>query len=267
MNHKTTIVTAFFDIGRGNWTGVKNGQVMPFYLKRTTENYFENFSRIAAIQNPMVIYTEPKYHQQIIDIREKFGLEGLTTIVEMDVFENWKPLLDKISSVQKNPEYLKGVTQPSMPEYWNAEYVLINYLKSYFICDAIENDLIETEQTAWIDFGYARTDDTVPKNLKWEHDFGDKINFFNIKEIQNRPIVDIIKTNDVYIQGCHIVAPTNKWHHLWNLMQLSMEELLRDSLIDDDQTLLLMSYLKDKENFKLNYVDVNNWFIIFKDYQ
>lgn len=46
-----TIVTAFFDIGRGDWS-VENGH--PNYLQRSNEKYFKYFSNLAQLENEMI---------------------------------------------------------------------------------------------------------------------------------------------------------------------------------------------------------------------
>ena len=61
-----TIVTAFFDIGRGDWTPDKG---LPHYLERKTETYFERFSNLATLENPMVIYTSPDLVPKVQQIR------------------------------------------------------------------------------------------------------------------------------------------------------------------------------------------------------
>ena len=47
-----SIVTAFFDIGRG-----EIGEGYPDYLRRTNDTYFEHFSRLAVLENEMVVFT------------------------------------------------------------------------------------------------------------------------------------------------------------------------------------------------------------------
>ena len=54
-----TIVTAFFDIGRGEWTPEKG---LPHYLHRTNETYLDRFSIMAELDNPMVIYKIGRAH-------------------------------------------------------------------------------------------------------------------------------------------------------------------------------------------------------------
>ena len=43
-------------------------------------------------------------------------------------------------------------------------------------------------------------------------------------------------------------------------------ELLKNNLIDDDQTVLLMSYLSRPELFELHKVSPSDWFVAFKEY-
>ncbi len=62
MREEVTIITAFFDIGRGNWQGK---------MQRSNEKYFEYFDFWARIKNKIVVYTEPQYKQKVLDIRRK----------------------------------------------------------------------------------------------------------------------------------------------------------------------------------------------------
>ena len=49
-----SIVTAFFDIGRGNWTPDKG---LPHYLQRSNDTYLERFSHLSKLENEIVIFT------------------------------------------------------------------------------------------------------------------------------------------------------------------------------------------------------------------
>jgi protein YibB len=269
MSEPITIVTAFFDLDRGNWEGEKHGHVIPPYIKRSTGQYFNNFARLAKADNPMVIYTTSEYSDRIAEIRDELGYKDKTTVIVYDsIWDDFTQVLDKISSIQNNEAFIKGIVNPSVPEYWNAKYVLVNFMKGFFVAKANEVKAINTKQAAWIDFGYCREDDTLPGGLSWSYDFGDKINLFYIKEIEpGRMIPDIVSTGDVYLQGCHIVGPTDKWETFWNRMCESINALMTKGMIDDDQTLLLISALAYPDEFKLNKVEGADWFIIFKDYQ
>jgi hypothetical protein len=49
-----------------------------------------------------------------------------------------------------------------------------------------------------------------------------------------------------------IVASHKMWPKLEELVDSSFRELIKNDLIDDDQTLLLMSYLQQPESFELH---------------
>ena len=93
-----TIVTAFFDIGRGEWTPDKG---LPHYLERKTETYIERFSNLATLENPMVIYTSKDLAPKIQQIRGNKP----TTIIPFDFYANCKELRLRINEIQMSDEY------------------------------------------------------------------------------------------------------------------------------------------------------------------
>lgn len=265
-----TIVTAFFDIGRGDWKGVKNGRPMENYLARSNDYYFECFERLAKVKNDMIIYTSPEFKQRIEDIRASHSPDARTVVIELDLYETLRGTKEVIQNVMLRPEYVLFVDNPQLPEYWNPEYVLINFLKTDFVCSSFEQDLIKTELAAWIDFGYARNADTVPDNMLWQYDFDPAfMHFFNLRELDNdRPLFDIVKTNSVYIMGCHAVGGKEAWTTNMQLNYSSLNMLLNCGLIDDDQTIMLMNVRAAPEKYKLHPIDVeqNGWHVIFQKF-
>ena len=61
-----TIVTAFFDIGRGSWSP---SQGLPAYLQRTNDTYFERFANMASLENEMVVFTSEDLVERVNQIR------------------------------------------------------------------------------------------------------------------------------------------------------------------------------------------------------
>jgi protein YibB len=259
-----SIVTAFFDIGRGAWTPDKG---LPHYLQRTNDTYFERFSHLAKLDNEMVIFTSKEFESKIKTLRGTKPTKIYT--IEFDKLVNGE-LKRAIEDVQSNPEYISKInpTQIKNPEYWNADYVLVNLMKSYFVYQAIALDEIHNPLVAWLDFGYCRDESTLNDLTKWCYDFElDKIHMFNLKDyVPETYIEDIIANNDVHITGPCIVASPDLWKILGELVKHSVEELLAHNLIDDDQTILLTSYLMQPDIFKLHKVSNNDWFRVFKDY-
>jgi len=58
-----TIVTAFFDIGRGN---LQSKEELPDYMTRTNDTYFEYFSNLATLDNPMVIFSDNEHIEKML---------------------------------------------------------------------------------------------------------------------------------------------------------------------------------------------------------
>ena len=71
-----TLVTDFFDIGRGNETN----QV----LRKDAEKYLNAFKHWARIQNKLIVYTDSKSAKKVMEIRESFGRGEQTVIIEID---------------------------------------------------------------------------------------------------------------------------------------------------------------------------------------
>lgn len=260
-NNDITIVTAFFDIGRGDWTEDKG---FPHYLKRTTDTYFERFSYLAKLENEMFIFTSKDMIERVADLRE----DRPTTIFEFDLQNEAIDLRELITLVYAEPGYIKMINprERKNPEYWSADYVIINLFKSVFARMAsiqAKNDMI-----AWLDFGYCRTEDTLAGLKHWRYPFNpDKIHLFNIKDyVPGTTIHDMIANNDVHITGPCIVASKDNWRRLEFLVMEGVKELLGNFLIDDDQLFLLLSYLAEPDHFELHRVDSNDWFTVFKNF-
>lgn len=273
---EVTIVTAFVDIGRGEWTGWMNGKPLPAFLPRTTETYMVRFKKLTKLKNRIVCFTQTKFFDEIRAMREDIELIDIDTL-----FSDHQYFYNTITKIHENKEYLEYIKNPHFPEYWSPEYVIINALKSHFVCYAIQNGLCHTDTTAWIDFGYCRPHTVCPEGMLWKFDTQGKINLFSEKEtieqLWSRPIFKTVFTNEVHIQGCHIVAPNKLWPKLKDSVNSALTSLFNVDLIDDDQTLLLMAYRADPDSYHINNKlpppphthaqGDQDWFIIFEKYQ
>lgn len=257
-----TIVTAFFDIGRGDWSHEKG---LPAYLQRTNETYLERFGYMAKLENDMVIFTSKEFVEDIKALRQ----DRPTNILTIDFPNSFHKLRDEIKRVQNDPEYQAKIhpMQIKNPEYWNADYVLVNLLKASFVNQAITRGIIDTDLVAWLDFGYCREFTTANYVEHWYCPLDkDKIHFFTIKDwVEGTYIQDVIANNDVHVTGPCIIAGKEKWPMLEALVHHNVSELLKNNLMDDDQTLLLMSYLQAPNEFELHPLK-DDWFVVFKEY-
>lgn len=253
-----TIVTAFFDIGRADWSA----------YARSVDRYFKNFARLCLLENDVILFTESKHRARLAPLQSR--KPNLTVYYDDDLFTRHEDLLAAISRVQQLPAYRQGLNDPTCPEYNSPKYVLVNYLKSQFCVEAIQRSRPASDTVAWIDFGYLRKNRFLPRSLRWDYDFGDKIRMFRLQPIDGEiDWVHAIKNNTVYIQGCHLVAPQAKWPLMARLMEESFQRLLAQDLMDDDQTLLLMSCLSAPEHFEVLPAELDarlSWFFIFRKF-
>ena len=255
-----TIVTAFYDIGRGEWNN----------FNRKTSYYFECFERLCQLKNKIIVFSEKKFKSRFDNII--CNMKPNLIVIYEEIFKTNKVLIDKIKKTQKILQEKGGLTHGlSSPEHWCPEYVLLTTLKTYFCCSATQKISGIDDTISWIDFGYVRKEKYLPQSKIWRYNFGNKIYLWSIKNIpQKINISEIIKNNIVYIMAGHIVASKEKWKYLKKMMNEQLEKLLSNSLVDDEQTLLLLSYMANKKEFVLyrEIIDYNNldWFYIFHYY-
>lgn len=68
-----TIITGFFDIGRGNRRTEK----------RDNSIYLDYFKSWAKINNKIIIYTNKEISEKVLQIRSEFGLYNETKIFDL----------------------------------------------------------------------------------------------------------------------------------------------------------------------------------------
>ncbi|HGY3716904.1 TPA: protein YibB [Citrobacter gillenii] len=264
MNSSITIVTAFFDIGRGNWTSEKG---FAPYLERKSETYIEYFKNLSTLENEMIIFTSSDLKPEIEKIREG----KRTTVVTLDINNKFKNIKKRISNIQESDEFKSKIEERQLrnPEYWSADYVLVCNLKSYFIKKAIDLKLVSNKMVAWVDFGYCRTPEITRGLTQWNYPFDkDKVNLFTIKRWLNpksiNQVYDYMIKNRSFIIGGAIVATQDKWLEFYNLVSHCQIKTLKQKIVDDDQGIFIMCYYLKPQLIKLNYLGKNRWLYLFK---
>ena len=260
-----SIVTAFFDIGRG-----KIGDDLPAYLKRTTDTYFNYFALLAKLENDMVIFTSAEFKDKILALRQ--GKK--TTVIVFDFKNKFFYIKKRIAQIQNSPQFIKNIDPAQIKniEYWSADYVLINNLKTYFVNQAIKQNLPMHDQVAWLDFGYVRDIDTLNQVSNWRYSFDkNKVHFFAINKdllpIDSlEKVMRFIFNNQVLLIGGCIVAHKDTWQEFFNLLFASQKALMQKNIIDDDQGLYVFCLYQNPNLFEIHDLGKNNWFHLFKKY-
>ncbi|STE17282.1 Involved in lipopolysaccharide biosynthesis [Escherichia coli] len=266
MDSSITIVTAFFDIGRGNWTANKGFSP---HLERTPETYIDYFKNLSTLDNEMIIFTSYDLKPAI----EKIRAGKKTTVVTFDINTKFTAIRQKIHDIQKDDAFRNRLETRQLinPEYWSAEYVLVCNLKAYFINKALEMNLVNNEMVAWIDFGYCRNPEVTNGLSLWNYPFDKrKVNLFTVKRGLNPKSIDHVFehmiNNRSYIIGGAIVATQEKWQAFYKLVRRCQIKTLRNKIVDDDQGIFIMCHYLNPELTKLNYLGKNRWFYLFKMY-
>lgn len=264
-DNNVTLVTAFFDIGRSDWSNT-NGS--PDYLNRSTEKYFKYFENLAQLDNPIVVFTSMENIEKIKSIRGG----KVTNIIALNFNESFRECRENVQSILNSQDFKSKINPEQLknPEYWSADYVLVNNLKSYFVKKAILELNLESEYVAWVDFGYCRDSGVLNGMTNWVVNLNkNKVHLFTINnkfKLNKENVYYSILNNQPYIIGGVIVATKEKWLKFADLVKLSQKKLINELIIDDDQGVYLMCLLKHRELFQLNYLGKNKWFDVFKKF-
>lgn len=139
-----TLVTAYFDIGRGSFAK----------YKRNNNKYIDYFKFWARIKNKLVVYTSPEFADSILEIRKSFDLGDKTIIKVIDDFRQIdSDLYARIKRTMNNTFSLNFHKETDHLEAYNPDYNYITSIKYHFVADAVENNYAEG-MIAWIDFGF-----------------------------------------------------------------------------------------------------------------
>lgn len=268
MDDNITIVTAFFDIGRGDWTPDKG---LPHYLHRTNKTYIERFLRLCRLRNDIIVITSKAIMPELIWLTQNIKTNITFMEFDLSVFSDRR---EQIQKIQKSQEFQSNIDprQRKNPEYWDPDYVLVTDLKPYFVDYAIKNNQINTDLIAWIDFGYCRSDSNIPKSKEWKYEFNkEKIHLFNYKEYDNKPIQKIMFENDVYILGAKAVATKENWSILSDTFRECQNLMMSMNVVDDDQGFWLMAAIKLSNIVELHlipdhHIHGDKCFVLFNEF-
>lgn len=252
-----TLVTDFFDIGRGQ---DKNKD-----LRRTAQRYFDEFKRWARIQNTLVVYTDSDSAEIIKGIRAEYGLGEKTIIIQIDnLFELVPGLWPKLEKISHNKDFLNFRYLPEASSN-NPKYDYLWMMKYYFMNDAYERGLL-SENVVWMDFGFDHGgitySDAEDYNFLWKYDFKNKIHISCLHDPDSVIGMQSLQFQDDCVMGCMYGLSRELVPIFWHLVEDAMNALLMLDCMDDDQQLVLMAYKARPEIFE---VHVTDWQMIMKE--
>jgi hypothetical protein len=262
-----TIVTAFFDIGRGDWNDEFN---------RSTDLYFMGFQEYLNLSYNIVLYLDSRYYDKYIKLINLYPNRikdiKLILIDEVWLFNNiwcWK-LLDKETYIMQDPTfklYLKN--RSNFPEHKYPKYTLINHAKIDFIMNAIENNLINTDLIAWSDFGnflYHKPYQSRPFDINKINK--NKINVCIMNELDenDKNIFYTLAHAPEKMTGTFWIGPIIKMAEYQQIYHNILTIFQNNMIADDDQHIMIHCYLSQPELFQLHNFK-NYWYNAFYFFQ
>lgn len=252
-----TIVTGFFDFGRGNHER----------QSRSVQKYFEYFRMWARIRNNVIIYTSTQFAEEVRKIREDFGRENETQIVIVDEIENIEPaLLKEMKRVEKNEIFkLWRVREYDVSNIAMYDYIML--MKYWMLKDAASR-FAWIRLMVWLDFGWNHGGEVFSNDNEfdflWKYPFEEeKVHLFIRENPQNEMGFLKVQAMTDGIMGCNLVCSKKNSERLYNYVKNALWSLISLDLIDDDQMLLTMAYKLHPEFFDLH---VSDWFLPMKEY-
>lgn len=262
MKNETTLITAFFDIGRGKYN-------IQRCEKRTCKKYFDYFKFWCRVNNNLIVYTTSDFKDEIINIRNKYHKENKTTVIVIDnIFSIEQDIYNKMKEIENNQDFCNF-------RFWNievsnkADYDYIMMMKYWCMADAVSKNLIKTKDVTWIDFGFNHGGVCCTNPIEFDFTITTpetgKILLFHLPERDPKKTHSGLSLQFQFdsIMGAPVVCPKELVDKFYQLIRSSMISLLSLDCIDDDQQLLLMAYKKES---KLFLIQSSDWFMPLKEY-
>jgi protein YibB len=259
----TTLVTALFDIGRGEWNNI---------FKRSHEEYLSYFKNILSLNANFVIYIDERDLKTVEDIRKHIDPElSKTKIIvkkfeELEVIKKYLPVMRQVMGSQ---DFKQRLIESHTPESLYPEYNAINFNKVSFVSEVIEQNYFNSDYFMWIDAGYSHNNfpaellgKIYPDNEKIKILDDNKVHFLSLcneKEIGLKTYTD----PRVSITGSMFAGRSKPLLEFKNICFFIIEEFLKANACNDDQAIYAMAYKFKKDLFNIT---TGNWFDNIKFY-
>jgi protein YibB len=262
-NLNCTVVTALYNIGREDWSNYKRNWLEYLYYFRNT----------LSLRSKFVIYVDSSTYDFVVAERLKVdpNLE-YTKIIKKEFNELPKYYLkERIDNVMSSPEYRSGLVDPHPPEYNNSNYIVLIFSKMFLVEEAIDNNYFNTEHFMWVDAGIRhhsfRPEDKFklyPNPSKIEDIKGIRI-LCRVKPEESDLDIKTFYRSHINRFGAGVIVGKKEDIKTFNVkMDEILEEALSNNLIDSEQSLHTVCYLRNKDMFEL--IHNEDWYYHFDYY-
>lgn len=244
---RALLVTAFYDIGRGDWD----------HLKRSSEAYIACFRQyLAVLPTPRYILADASLRLAVETSADIFDAAGFTDLPSYRYLAPTKAVMDS--------EAFKALFSPeaqrSHIEQYIPEYNVLMMMK----WDALQRAAAQTDRRfthyVWADFGLGKRAlrPYLPAPVGFAPIPRDKIVLSAGREWALAPGDDAMLKRHVVefreqVAGSLMIVPTDKLDAFCSLARSSYEHLLAMGLTTDDQLVIDMCVAERPELFHLSY--------------
>lgn len=261
---KHCIITALFDIQRFKYESNPNAL-------KTIDEYYKWFKITLQLNCPMIIYTEEKTKQFIIDNRPKeYETKIIIQKLEEIPYYHYK---DKMLNIINDNEYKKKIKDSNRIECNLPEYCIIQYSKFEWLKMSIDDNPFNSDTFFWMDAGCSRffldvdISNKYPGNKSTDM-FKQIINTSKDNEffiIQSKDIIDKILTypekefiNWLLWDSINLLVGTmfggtkNRIITIANLIKDIFEkDMLNNNCLNNEQLALAILYRKNPNLFNI----------------
>lgn len=244
---EVTLVTALYDIGRKEWPG----------FTRSHDYYKNMMTCILSFDAPMVIFIDEKDRDFVEGFRE--GKKTEVICLPFDELVTSKKWGERISDVMQSEKFLRDQRVPTHPQIKYPKYNILMHEKVQFVKKAVLENYFDTDHYMWIDAGVFhmnfRNDLLSGKFPTKEQFLDEKMHFICLEE----PSEDILSNIENFYKGHNVKIIGTTWMgHKDSILKFveSYENLIEESLdqcmMDQDQSFLSITYLRNREICKVH---------------
>jgi hypothetical protein len=270
VDMKTTLVTAFYDIGRSNWES-------PMFRRKTSE-YIDSFSVFLKYGFDMIIFIDERHYdslKKLVDASPNGHNKRLISINELWMQKNiwaWSKL-DREKKIMASAEYQRLIPHrvaAKYPENVNPEYTIMTHSKVDFVGHVIDNNLSDSEILIWVDFGYFHNK-VQSKHLPHEKIDVSKIdpNLVHLCGIlpiddADRDVLYTLRNAPVKICAYLFGGTKDMLKKFQGMAHEALEFYQENNIADDEQAVWLHCFFRNKDIFKIELFP--EWHMGFKYY-
>jgi hypothetical protein len=253
-----TLVTGFWDINRDRWGT---------YYSRPVTKYFENFKRICSLYNDMVVYIDPKYYNDVVKMVATLKVLGRTRIIPLNYeqLDGYK-YERNIQSIMDSDEFKQGLADPFVPEVTQPAYDVVIWSKVSLLKKTLDENPHGYDCTfgvAWLDFGIHSH--MLPDNYLNTFLIGPGLKSSRVQMMyrslplpEDSDIKTFFKSHTNRITAPFISGTKETITEFYDLEQKIIKEALELGVVDCEQSVYAIAYLRRPLLFKLFHGDWND---------